>query len=28
MDGARFEVAKDVDVDGLSVRIGLSRRSA
>jgi isoleucyl-tRNA synthetase len=28
MDGARFDVAKDVDVDGLSVRIGLSRRSA
>jgi isoleucyl-tRNA synthetase len=28
MDGARFDVAKDVDVDGLSVRIALSRRSA
>jgi isoleucyl-tRNA synthetase len=28
MDGARYDVAKDVDVDGLAVRIGLSRRSA
>jgi isoleucyl-tRNA synthetase len=28
MDGAKFDVAKDVDVDGLAVRIALSRRSA
>jgi isoleucyl-tRNA synthetase len=28
MDGARFEIAKDVELDGLSVRIALSRRSA